>query len=373
MKARWTLHRRTPADRPGIKRRWTLRRRLTLLYAGPFLVSGTVLLFVPLLGASRSVPAGEGLAPPDLPEVQVQSNMVPLMVFSVLAMTIVAIVLGWVVAGRFLRPLRLIVDTARDISATNLHRRLGPTGRSDELAELAETLDDLFERLEASFTAQRRFVANASHELRTPLTAQRTLLQVTLLDRKASQEELRAAAQEVLTLGESQARLIDSLLDLASGEQGVERREEVDLAEIAQWILDVRRIDEQDRDWLYVKLRLEPATTTGDADLIESMIANLVDNAIKHNVGGGLLFIATDVVDGRPTVTVENDGPVVPPEDVERLFQPFQRAGASRVRTGDEGYGLGLAIVRAIANAHDADLTVAPREGGGLKVTVKFR
>ncbi|MFG1871628.1 sensor histidine kinase [Micromonospora arborensis] len=355
-----------------MKPRWTLRRRLTLLYAGPFLVSGTVLLLVPLLGASRSTPAGEGQTPADLPEVEVHSNVVPLAVFSVIAMTIVAILLGWVVAGRFLRPLRLIVDTAGDISATNLHRRLGPTGRSDELAELARTLDDLFERLEASFAAQRRFVANASHELRTPLTAQRALLQVALADRSASPEELRTAAREVLHLGDSQARLIDSLLTLAIGEQGIERTEPFDLAEVTQEVLDVRRIDGLD-DRLHFEITLEEAPATGDSDLVESLVANLVDNAVKHNVDGGSLLIATGVVGGRSTLTVENTGPVVGPDDLDRLFQPFQRLGPQRVRTGEDGYGLGLAIVHAIAGAHDADLTAVPREGGGLRVTVTFK
>ena len=357
-----------------MKPRWTLRRRLTLLYAGPFLVSGTVLLLVPLLGASQSAPAGEGRgqAPADLPEVEVHSNVVPLAVFSVIAMTIVAILLGWVVAGRFLRPLRLIVDTAGDISATNLHRRLGPTGRSDELAELARTLDDLFERLEASFAAQRRFVANASHELRTPLPAPRALLLLALADRSASPEELRAAAREVVHLGDSQARLIDSLLTLATGEQGIERTEPFDLAEVTQEVLDVRRIDGLD-DRLYFEITLEEAPATGDSDLVESLVANLVDNAVKHNVDGGSLLIATGVVGGRSTLTVENTGPVVGPDDLERLFQPFQRLGPQRVRTGEDGYGLGLAIVHAIAGAHDADLTAAPREGGGLRVTVTFK
>jgi signal transduction histidine kinase len=358
--------------------RWTLRRQLTLMYAGPFLLSGTILLLIPLLGVSRSQPAGQGGQQPVPPgtgtgTVETGSNVVPLVVFSLATMFLVAVVLGWIIAGRFLRPLRLIIDTARDISASNLHRRLGPTGRRDEFAELAETLDELFERLETSFAAQRRFVASASHELRTPLTAQRALLQVTLADPSASPQELRAAADEVLSLGESQARLIDSLLALAIGEQGVQHAAPLDLAEVAERVLDSRNLERWSMDGLLVTDTLDPAPATGDADLVESLIANLVDNAVKHNIDGGVLIIATGLVDGRPTVTVENTGPQVPPAEIERLFQPFQRLGAQRVRNADDGYGLGLAIVHAIANAHGAELAATPREGGGLRVAVTFR
>ncbi|MFB9446342.1 HAMP domain-containing histidine kinase [Dactylosporangium vinaceum] len=350
-----------------------LRRQLTLLYAGPFLLSGAVLLGVQMLGVRQSAPVGSQDGPPPDVTIEAGRGLMPLTVILLAVMLLVALVLGWVIAGRFLRPLRLIIDTSRDISASNLHRRLGPTGRRDEFGELSETLDDLFGRLEASFAAQRRFVANASHELRTPLTAQRALLQVTLANRTAPPEELRAAAQEVLKLGDAQARLIDSLLSLATGEQGVEYAEPLDLADIVQDVLDMRHIDGRDDDWLYVDITLDPAPTTGDADLIDSLVANLVDNAVKHNVDGGSLIVSTGIVEGRPTLTVENTGPEVPVEDLERLFQPFQRLGTQRVRTSAEGYGLGLAIVRAIAGAHGAELDAAPREGGGLRVTVIFR
>ncbi|WP_433040261.1 sensor histidine kinase [Dactylosporangium sp. CS-033363] len=349
--------------------RWTLRRQLTLLYAGPFLISGAVLLTVPLLGASQTVPAGTfpGNSEPHV-TVETHSNAVPLAGVSLAVMAVVAVVLGWFIAGRFLRPIRRIVDTARDISATNLHRRLGPTARRDEFGELADTLDDLFARLEASFAAQRRFVANASHELRTPLTAQRALLQVTLADPEATSEELRAAADEVLALGESQARLIDSLLTLATGEQGVEHAAPLDLAEVVSRALAFRELDGP-----RLLPTLHDAPTTGDADLIESLVANLIDNAEKHNVAGGSVTVLTGMTDGRATLVVENTGPVVPPDELDRLFQPFQRMGGQRVRTTKDGYGLGLAIVRAIADAHRADLAATPREGGGLRVTVTFR
>ncbi|WP_432968250.1 sensor histidine kinase [Dactylosporangium sp. CA-233914] len=353
--------------------RRTLRRQLTLMYAGPFLVSGAILLLIPLLGASQSQPADPDAGPRQPPPVRVDApgvshSLLSLSAVSLAVMVVVAFGLGWIIAGRFLRPLRLIIDTARDISATNLHRRLGPTGRRDEFAELAGTLDELFGRLEASFAAQRRFVANASHELRTPLTAQRALLQVTLSDPDASAQELRTAAREVLALGESQARLIDSLLTLAVGEQGVQRPVALDLAPLARRVLDTRAA----RTDVSITARLDPAALRGDQDLVESLIANLVDNAVKHNVPGGTVTVSTGVTDGRAALTVSNTGPVVPPEDLDRLFQPFQRLGAQRVRTTSDGYGLGLAIVRAIATAHNAALTATPAPDGGLSVTVAF-
>jgi signal transduction histidine kinase len=351
-----------------VKARYTLRRQLTLLYAGPVIITGALLLLVQSLGSRESSPVGQ--TPAGRPEVTVEQghSLAPLTVVLLAVLVIVSLVLGWVVAGRFLRPLRLIIDTSRDISASNLHRRLGPTGRSDEFAELTGTLDALFGRLEASFAAQRRFVANASHELRTPLTAQRALLQVALAGPDADPEDLRAAAREVLSLGEAQARLIDSLLTLATGEQGVEHEAPLDLATITRRVLTTRAPHGPQ-----VATALAAAPATGDEDLVESLVANLVDNATKHNVPTGTVTVTTGVVDGRSTLTVENTGPVVPQEELERLFQPFQRLGGQRVGTAADGYGLGLAIVRAIATAHGAGLTATPRPDGGLRVTVTFR
>jgi signal transduction histidine kinase len=347
--------------------RWTLRRQLTLLYVGPFIVSGAAVLLVPLLGARESAPVGSGLQPP-LPEsTSAGSHVFGLAAVSFAAMVLVSVVVGWLVAGRFLRPLRLIIDTARDISATNLHRRLGPTGHRGEFAELAGTLDQLFGRLEAAFVAQRRFVASASHELRTPLTAQRTLLQVALADPDASPDSLRAAGRDVLALGEAQARLIDALLTLATGEQGIERPAPFDLAAVARRVLDARA-EPAARRGIAVDAALAAAPVRGDESLAESLVANLVDNALKHNTDGGRVSVRTT----GSTLVVTNTGPVVPHDELDRLFQPFQRLGVQRVRATADGYGLGLAIVRAIAGAHGADVVAAPRPGGGLTVTVTF-
>jgi len=192
----------------------TLRTRLTLLYAIPFLASGALLLGVPILTFSQTSPVGQFVGPRPTPEPGPE-RIIGTSAAVLVAMLVVALVLGWLISGRFLRPLRAITATARDISASNLHRRLGPTGRNDEFTELAATLDDLFARLEAAFASQRRFIANASHELRTPLTAERSLLQVALADPDATVDSLRSASEEVLALGRAQEQLIDGLLQLA--------------------------------------------------------------------------------------------------------------------------------------------------------------
>ena len=335
-----------------------LRTRLMLLYAGPFFVAGAAAVTVPMLGVKETAPVGSGLAPPGPRGVHFPYLTWSLSLF---VLVLLSIGLGWIVAGRFVRPLHTMTATARDISATNLHRRLGPTGRHDELAQLAATLDALFARLEAAFASQRHFVANASHELRTPLTAERALLQVALADSRATTESLRATCEEVLTLGEHQERLIESLLTLATSERGVEHREPLDLAEIVSQVL-------ARRDVVGLSLSLDPARVVGDPHLVESLVANLVDNAMRHNVSGGWVAVMTT----GTTLTVSNTGPVIPAAEVDRLFQPFQQLGAQRTRRGG-GHGLGLAIVRAIATAHGAELVARARPEGGLEVKVAFQ
>ena len=344
--------------------RWPLRVQLTLLYAIPFVLSGVALMGFMSLQLSSTRPVGSGPPPIEPTGDPLRNRLLGAAAIGLVAMVVVSVFVGWVVSGRFLRPLRTMTATARDISASNLHRRLGPTGRSDELAVLAATLDDLFARLEAAFEAQRRFVANASHELRTPLTAERTLLQVALAD--PDDEALRAACRDVLALGRTQERLIDALLTLASSEQGIEQREPFDLASIAAGVLRTRSSGE-----LRISATLEAAPATGDPRLVESLVANLVDNALRHNVAGGTVEVASGTSDGRAWVAVRNTGPVVPPDQVDRLFEPFQRLGGQRLRHTD-GHGLGLAIVRAIATAHGASLTARARPAGGLEVEVVF-
>jgi signal transduction histidine kinase len=345
--------------------------QLTLLYAGPFLVSGTALLSIPLLGVKNTVHVDStGAVSPSVPQDTNPHQVLTASAVGLAVMVVISFVLGWLIAGRFLRPLRTITATARDISASNLHRRLSLNGRTDEFKDLAETLDDLFERLEASFESQRHFVANASHELRTPLTAERTLLQVALADPEATTETLRSTCQDVLALGEQQERLIEALLTLATSERGIEQREPFDLAEIAGQVLLSRKREAQRRG-IRVDATLAAAPAAGDPNLVESLVANLVDNALRHNTAGGRIDIATTMAEGRARVTVTNTGPVIPPDEVERLFQPFQQLGRQRIRhTG--GLGLGLAIVRAIASAHGATLMSQARPEGGLDIEVTF-
>ena len=284
----------------------------------------------------------------------------------------VAIALGmaWWIAGQFLRPLRTMNAVAREISATNLHRRLGLEGPQDELTELGRTLDNLFERLEASFEAQHHFVANASHELRTPLAGLQTLLEVALADPDPDIDNLRSVCQGALALGEHQQRLIQALLTLATSERGVEQWEPFDLAHVTETVLTGRK-HEAERRGIHIESSLVAAPATGDTKLIELLAVNLIDNALRHNTRGGRIEVATISAPGRATITVSNTGPTIPPSEIDRLFEPFQREGSERVGHTD-GHGLGLAIVQAIAHSHDATITARPRPEGGLDIGVTF-
>ena len=357
--------------RPGsllrLVRRSTLRTQLALLYAGVFVVLGAALLAASGLLVGSSSTSINGARTSQTVVAGHQFHIGPALVFA--ATVLAALALGWLIAGRFLRPLRTITATAKDISATNLSRRLA-LGSRDEFAELGATLDDLFGRLEASFESQRHFVANASHELRTPLTAERTLLQVALANPDASAETLRDTCEQVLALGEQQERLIDALLTLASSERGADQREPFDLPQIARKVLAERRT-EADRKGIRVTAVLAAALASGEPDLAERLVANLVDNAILHNRDGGWLELSTATAGGRAVLSVSNTGAVIPAAEVTRLFEPFQRLGTERVRHG-AGYGLGLAIVRAIARDHGAALAATARPDGGLTVEVTF-
>jgi signal transduction histidine kinase len=285
-------------------------------------------------------------------------------------MAIISALLGWLVAGRALRPLRTMTVTAQQISEANLHERLGLQGPRDELRQLADTIDGLLERLEAAFDAQRRFVANASHELRTPLTTARALLEMVMSDPRASVDTFRATCEQVLEEGEQQEQLIDALLALAHGQRGIDRRQLVDLAEVARDILDSHET-ELAVQGLTLEVSLEGAPILGDPRLVERLVSNLVENAIRHNVPHGTVGVSVDAADGRAELRVFNTGTVIPATEVDRLLQPFQRLGADRVGYRD-GVGLGLSIVAAIADAHDAKLAVRPRAAGGLDVEARF-
>ncbi len=286
--------------------------------------------------------------------------------FALALMAVFSLWLGWVIAGRALRPLRTITETARDISASNLHRRLDLQGPDDELKQLGTTVDGLLARLETSFEAQRQFVANASHELRTPLTLERTLLELALSDPNASIDSYRHTCEQLLAVGAQQERLIEALLTLSRSQRGLESRQPVDLAAITAVAAAAA-----DHDGLVLDTAVEPAQTTGNPRLVERLVANLLSNAIHHNIEGGNISLTTDTRDGHAVLTVANTGPKVPASELERIFQPFQRLDTTRT-SGAGGLGLGLSIVQAIADAHDATIdTIAPADGG-LQIQVSF-
>jgi signal transduction histidine kinase len=393
--------------------RYTIRLRLAVLYGGVFLITGTLLLALVLLSVRFSthssvvsapraverlverhhveaVPPGSTLrAVPEslatrreradahqLGAVALNaSNSVlhQLLILSLVALAIMVVAsmaLGWLLAGRVLRPLQVITTAARELSASNLHERLALDGPDDELRELGDTFDELLGRLESAFESQRQFVANASHELRTPLTLERAILEVTLADPAASATSLRAACERVLAIGAQQERMIDALLTLARSERGLERREPLALDTLTGEVLRERR-EEIARRGLRLDAKLERARTTGDRHLIERVVANLLDNAIHHNTAGGWVAVTTALDGGEAVLTVANSGPVILPEEVERLLRPFHRLGADRVTHGD-GHGLGLSIVHAIAAAHEAAVSVRAQTDGGLEVQVRF-
>ena len=306
-------------------------------------------------------------------QVQVNYDKQEILVLSAVALAVIAIAaaaIGWIIAGRVLRPLSTITAAARRIAASSLHERLALEGPDDELKELADTLDNLLARLEASFDAQRRFAANASHELRTPLTRERTLLQVTRADPASTADTWEAVSRELLASNAEQERLIEALLTLASGEADASRREPLNLAVIARAALASDRAGIS-RLRLHVSADVEPAILDGDPLLVQQLVTNLIDNAVRHNVPGGDVRVATRTSDGQAVLSVTNSGPVIPSAEVDRLFQPFQRFGPRPARR-DGGHGLGLSIVHAIATSHGATVTARARPGGGLAVDVTF-
>ena len=281
-------------------------------------------------------------------------------------MALVSIWLGWLIAGRALSPLRTITDAARDISANNLHRRLALEGPDDELRRLGTTFDGLLARLESAFDAQRQFVANASHELRTPLTLERTLLEVALDDPEPTVASLQRTCRRVLAVGDQQERMIEALLTLSRSQRGLDHHDPVDLAAITAAAAAAAALH-----GLSFRSTFEPARTTGDPRLVERLVANLLSNAVRHNVENGRVAIRTETSNGHAVVAVTNTGRRIAAADLPLLFRPFQRLDADRTGHG-EGLGLGLSIVDAIARAHHADVTTEPGTAGGLSIRVAF-
>jgi signal transduction histidine kinase len=389
---------------------WTIRTRLSLLYAGAFFLAGTALIVAIYLYlgvvldrqfsirlVNEDIPAAEGqlgspgvLPPRDLMieaeriSVQVRQarlNTLDTMLLVSLGLvgilTVIAGIIGWLVAGQALQPLREITATARRVADRSLHERIALTGPRDEIKDLADTLDEMLERLDRSFDSQRRFVANASHELRTPLTISRTLLEVALLDTDAD-PKVKQLGTTLLAVNQRHEKLTDGLLTLASGEQRAAEFHPVDLAEVAGHVAaELRPI--ADKASIAVETTLAPAIVSGDAFLLERLIQNLIENAIQYNLPeSGWVRVRT--ITGTETVelVVENTGPIVPAYEVPGLFEPFRRlasterlAGASRTAVV-RGAGLGLSIVRTVAESHGGKVEATPRADGGLVVRVRF-
>jgi signal transduction histidine kinase len=282
-------------------------------------------------------------------------------------MGFVSVGLGWLISGRALRPVRTMSLRAHGISERNLHERLALEGPHDELKELGDTFDALLARLEKAFESQRRFVSNASHELRTPITLERTLVEVALADPDASADTLRETCRRVLAAGEEQERLIEALLTLAPSQRGIASREQLDLGAIASEV-----IGQVESNGVRLEPRLAEADIAGDHRLVERLVANLVDNAVKYNEHGGWVAVWTGMREGTPTLEVANTGPAIAQEQVGALLEPFRRLNGDRSSTRDSGSGLGLSIVDAIATAHGAQLLAVPRRDGGLRVQVTF-
>jgi signal transduction histidine kinase len=376
------------ASRVRLPRR-TVRLRLTFVYGCLFLLTGAGLLAItyalvnnklstPIRTSGGSLPptAGSGIVLGSAPasfHAQQAADLHELLVQSGIALVITAaasVGLGWLVAGRVLRPIQAMTATTRRISERSLHERLALTGPRDDVTDLGDTIDRLLARLEAAFDSQRSFVANASHELRTPLMVTQTVLQVALADPAITLDSLKGACAEVIETGKEQAQLIDALLTLARSQRGLEHQEPFDLAAVASDALDGTRAAAA-ANALTVEAALDPAPLRGDPRLVRTLVSNLLDNAIRYNQPGGRVAIVTTTDAGHSLLRVTNTGPLIPDDEVDRLLQPFQRL-ESHHSNDRGGLGLGLSIAAAIATAHGADLTVQPKNTGGLDIQVRF-
>jgi signal transduction histidine kinase len=398
------------APDPALRRtsRHSARVRLAALYTGLYLVSGAALLALVYALVAHNVKTKHTVTLPDKKFLQqcaqafkFQTPTTPaftekckaalkaaatagatsqrdltlhnFLVYAIIGLvltTIVAAALGWIVAGRILRPVHAITAAARRASEEHLGERLALQGPSDELRELADTFDDMLTRLDAAFVAQRRFTANASHELRTPLAVMQTAIDVTLSKPNATNDQLRAMGNTVREAVGDAERLIEALLTLARADQGTSNLAPTDLAVCAANALDAASLAIGSKS-LSVATTLQPAVVSGDPLLLDRMVANLVDNAVRYNRQGGSIDVATATDDDIATLSITNTGNTVPVNRVEELFEPFQRLDN---RTNAEGtsIGLGLSIVRAVALTHHGTVEAAAPLTGGLALTVRL-
>ena len=396
----------------GAARRRPVRLRLTLVYSGLFLAAGAALLAVtyglvaqsfgtaPLATSSSQASQyvdqalrackAEGLSPAEMAKCvnlaeqslngvskasvadqrsRTLAHLLDYSLATLAALVVTSAWLGWIVAGRALRPVHAITAAARRASEENLGERIALAGPGDELKELADTFDAMLARLDAAFASQRRFVANASHELRTPLTVMRTAIDVTLAKPGRTPAQLEAMAVEVRHAADRAETLIEALLTLARSDRGTGPREPLDVAVLAEDALDAAAAAIRARP-VTVQAVLEPALAVGDPVLVERLVTNLIDNAVRHNVADGWVQVATGTREGMAFIDVANGGPLIAPELGPSLFEPFRRLG-DRIGSPD-GMGLGLSIVRSVELAHRGQATARPRPAGGLEVTVSL-
>lgn len=380
---------------------WTIRTRLSLLYAGAFFAASVALiafiyLFLgqvidqqfmirtapgspPLEATADEMDQGRRIIDVMIRRARVDTLQTMLIVSGIIAaiMTVIAGAIGWLVAGQALQPLRDITATARRVADRSLHERIALAGPNDEIKNLADTLDEMLERLDRSFDSQRRFVANASHELRTPLTIARTLIEVALLDEKAD-DKIKQLGTTLLAVNKRHEKLTDGLLTLASSEQRAADFHPVDLGEVAgHAVADLQPL--ADRVGIALETDFRSGIVMGDAFLLERLVQNLIENGIQYNAPeDGWVRARTRTDAGTVELVVENTGPAIPAYEVPGLFEPFRRlaatdrlAGAARGTTV-RGAGLGLSIVRSVAHAHGGEVQATARAGGGLVVRVRL-
>jgi len=407
-----------PAWPARIARRRTIRLRLTLTYSGLFLLAAAMLLAFTYVFVVRGLSTTSALSGAGQPQSAAEQSLAKacgkvmaaektqgavtaadrgliskcrqsfssgvvagaqsqraeavhqLLLYSLVGLSIMGAAsgaLGWLVAGRALRPVHAITGAARRASEENLGERLALDGPPDELKELADTYDAMLARLDAAFASQRRFVANASHELRTPLTVMRTAIDVTLAKPGRTPAQLEDMATEVRAAVDRAESLIEALLTLARSDRGTTDMGPADLAVLAEDALDAAGPALRAGS-LGLQTALQPAPTRGDLVLLDRLVANLVDNAVRHNAAGGWIQVATGMRGGQAYLTVTNGGPVIGEDMTPLLFEPFRRlcvpAGSA------PGTGLGLSIVRSVATAHHGTVMARGRPAGGLDVSV---
>ncbi|WP_405388023.1 ATP-binding protein [Streptomyces sp. NBC_01102] len=379
----------------------TIRIRLTLLYGGMFLIAGILLLSIIYMLAAQALNDAGGLVfqvsgtsvrissdtCPQLGSAQTNGQLNEMIkdctaaqrqhaldsllnraLLALVGLSIIAFAFGYAMAGRVLSPLGRINRTARRVAGTDLSRRIELDGPDDELKELADTFDEMLDRLERAFTAQQRFVGNASHELRTPLAINRTLLEVHLSDPEAP-PELQQLGKTLLATNERSEQLVEGLLLLARSDNQIVERKPVDLAEVADRAIDQARAEAAAKG---VEVRGErvPAVVQGNGVLLERIALNLVQNAVRYNVpDDGWVEVDTEIQPGQALLVVSNTGPVVPAYEIDNIFEPFRRLRTERTGS-DKGVGLGLSIARSVARAHGGRIIAEPREGGGLVMRV---